>query len=282
MLAVTVLPATGLPHAMASNPPRVPEVPKSKIVYLTFDDGPNPINSPRLLSVLAKEHVPATFFVVGQFLAADPGHATRLWMGGHAVGNHTWSHADLTHLAAPQIGHQLRSTQKLMGRAGGRCMRPPYGAMNASVSAVAAGMELTPVMWTVDPQDWAHQDAAYIAGHILSNVRNKSVVLMHDGGGPRAATIAAVKTLIPALRLQGYEFRTVPSCRVPVGDTLFNAAQKQQRPRPKPKPPPPTPTPDPSVSPVAPTPNPSNSASSAGPERDHSTASMPVSAGMAR
>lgn len=276
VVAITGLPATGSPAAMAANPPQVPEAPKSKIVYLTFDDGPNAINSPRLLSLLAKEHVPATFFLVGQFLAADPVHASRLWLAGHTVGNHTWSHADLTQLTGPQIAHQLRSTQRLMGRAGGRCMRPPYGATNTNVSAVAAGLGLTTVMWTVDPQDWAHQNAAYISGHVLSQVRNKSVVLMHDGGGPRPATIAAVRTLIPALRLQGYEFRTVPSCRVPLGGTLFNAAQKKPRPRPDP------PSPEPSASPVVPAPDASASAPGAGWDDGHLAASVPVPAGMAR
>ena len=217
-----------------------------KIVYLTFDDGPNPINSPRLLKLLAREHVPATFFVVGQYLAADPAHATRLWMGGHAVGNHTWSHPDLTTLSLPAIGRQLRATQRLMGKAGGRCMRPPYGAMNTGVSAAAAGLGLKPVMWTVDPQDWAHQNSVYIAQHVVTHVRDKAVVLLHDGGGPRAATIAAVRELIPQLRLRGYEFRTIPSCRVPLGGTVLDAAEPRKRRRPDPPPPAPAESPSPS------------------------------------
>lgn len=216
---------------------------KPKIVYLTFDDGPNAINSPRLLKLLAKEQVPATFFVVGQFLAADPDYATRLWLRGHAVGNHTWSHADLTHLGAEQIRHQLISTQRLLGRAGGKCMRPPYGAMNPVVSAFSSGLGLTPVLWTVDPQDWAHQDAGYITGRVLTHVRNRSIVLLHDGGGPRSATIAAVRQIIPRLRLQGYEFRTVPACRVePLSGSLRGAAVSIDRPRQEP-----TPTPTPSA-----------------------------------
>ena len=210
---------------------------RPKIVYFTFDDGPNSLNSPRLLKILAREQVPATFFLVGQSLAADPGAATRLWLGGHAVGNHTWSHADLTHLSTTQVAAQLRSNQRLLGPGGGACMRPPYGATNAAVAAVVAQTGLKQVMWTVDPQDWAHQDANYIAGHVLSHVRDRSIVLMHDGGGPRAATISAVKAMIPLLRLQGYEFRTVPACRVPLGGTVIGASEPVKRARP----------PDPSV-----------------------------------
>jgi peptidoglycan/xylan/chitin deacetylase (PgdA/CDA1 family) len=221
-----------LPTAATASPqvPQKTDKQQSKVVYLTFDDGPNAVNSPRLLKVLAKEQIPATFFVVGQYLAAEPHYASRLVLAGHAVGNHTWSHADLTHLPVAQIAHQLRSTQNLMGPVGGRCMRPPYGATNSTVAAVTASMGLAPVMWTVDPQDWAHQDAGYIAGSVLNQVRNRSVVLLHDGGGPRSATIAAVKTIIAMLRLRGYEFRTVPSCRVTLSGEVLNAARKLPRP----------------------------------------------------
>ena len=124
------------PGAASASTPAAKHRPK--IVYFTFDDGPNSLNSPRLLKILAREEVPATFFLVGQSLAADPGAATRLWLGGHAVGNHTWSHADLTHLSTTQVAAQLRSNQRLLGPGGGACMRPPYGATNAAVAAVVA------------------------------------------------------------------------------------------------------------------------------------------------
>jgi peptidoglycan/xylan/chitin deacetylase (PgdA/CDA1 family) len=165
------------------------------------------------------------------------------------VGNHTWSHADLTHLPTTQVGAQLRSTQRLLGPGGGACMRPPYGATNAAVAGVVAQSGLKQVMWTVDPQDWAHQDANYIAGHVLSHVRDRSIVLMHDGGGSRTATISAVKAMIPLLKLQGYEFRTVPACRVPLGGTITGAAEPAKRARPNPPSPSP---PAPVVEPVTP------------------------------
>lgn len=224
---------------------------KPKIVYLTFDDGPNSMNSPRLLRVLAREHVPATFFLVGQSLALDPEHATRLWLSGHAVGNHTWSHANLTLLDPLSITQQVRATQRLMGPGGGMCVRPPYGAVNATVSGVLKGMGMRTVMWTVDPQDWAHQDAAYITDHVLSHVRDRSVVLLHDGGGPRSATIAAVKELIPQLRKRGYEFRTVPACRVPFTGHMTDAAVPRAKPQ-KPV----GPAPSPSGTPSGPTSSP--------------------------
>lgn len=204
---------------------------KPKIVYLTFDDGPDPTNSPRLLRLLAREHVPATFFLVGQYLAQDPEHATRLWLGGHAVGNHTWSHPNLTGLDAFSVQHQVRATQRLMGPGGSMCVRPPYGAVSPSVSGVLKSMGYRTVLWTVDPQDWAKQDSAYITRHVLGHVRDRSVVLLHDGGGPRSATINAVKTLIPQLRKRGYEFRTVPACRVPFAGSMTGAAVRRDPPR---------------------------------------------------
>ncbi len=241
LAALTGLVLTGVPvHAAKPDPP--------KIVYLTFDDGPNGINDPRLMRVLRREQVPATFFVVGQSLATDPAAAKSFYLAGHAIGNHTWSHADLTHLSAAGIAGQLRSTQRLLGPVGGACMRPPYGAVNATVVAEAQRLGLRMVMWDVDPQDWAHQDSAYIVGHVLTHVRNRSIVLMHDGGGNRAATTSAVRQLIPLLRARGYEFRTVPACRVPLRVDLLGAARG---PRKRPKPPAP---PQPSPTPTVPTP----------------------------
>lgn len=227
---------------------------RRKVVYLTFDDGPNGFNDPRLLRLLRREQVPATFFVVGQSLATDPAAAQRFYLAGHALGNHSWSHADLTHLSAAGVAAELRSTQRLLGPVAGACMRPPYGAVNATVLAETQRLGLRMVLWDVDPQDWAHQNTAYIVSRVLATVRNRSVVLLHDGGGGRAATTAAVRQLIPQLRARGYEFRTVPSCRVPFRVDLYGAARtdRPRRPRqPAPtEPVTPTPTTPPTTPPV--------------------------------
>ena len=232
---------TAAPVSAAKPAPR-------KIVYLTFDDGPNSGNDPRLLRILRREQVQATFFIVGQSLATDPDAVKRLYLAGHAIGNHTWAHEDLTHLSTTGIASTLRATQRLIGPVGGACMRPPYGAVNTSVVAEVNQLGMRMVMWDVDPQDWAHQDSVYIANHVISHVRNRSVVLLHDGGGPRVATATAVRTIIPVLKARGYEFRTVPACRVPFRMDLLGAAKIDQ---PKPEP---TPTPQLAV----PTPSPTS------------------------
>lgn len=196
--------------------PVAPAAADPKIVYLTFDDGPNPANDRPLLDLLARKHVPATFFLVGTALQADPRAATDLWLAGHAIGNHTYSHHSLTAMSPFGVDHELTRMQALMGPGAGGCMRPPYGAINATVTGRAKALGLTPVMWSIDPQDWARQDSDYIVNHVLSRVQNRSVLLLHDGGGLRPATVNAVRKLIPRLRARGFEMRTIPSCRVPL------------------------------------------------------------------
>ncbi len=227
-----------------------------KIVYLTFDDGPDGLNDPRLLKILKRNDVQATFFLLGSAVAADPEAPRRLRLAGHAVGNHTYSHTDLTTLSLPAIEHEMTSTQRLLGPVGGACVRPPYGAVNPTVYAAAHALGLRTVLWSVDPEDWAHQDSNYLVNHVLTHVTNRATVLMHDGGGPRSATLTAVKQLIPQLRARGYEFRTVPACRVPLKNRE-DAMAKPVRPQPTPTPtitPTPTPTPTGTVSP-SPTPS---------------------------
>lgn len=220
----------------------------NKIVYLTFDDGPDRWNDPRLLRILRDQRVPATFFVLGQAAAANRSAITQFYLAGHALGNHSYTHTDLSRLSLPAVTYELRAAQRALGSMGGRCFRPPYGAMGPAVTAAARAQGLTIVMWSVDPEDWAHQNTTYLVNHVLSHVRNRSIVLMHDGGGSRAATVSAVQRLIPALRARGYEFRTVPSCRVPLGG---READMAQRVAPKPKPTPtPTPTPTQTASPA--------------------------------
>ncbi len=238
LAAAVAFAVAGPAHADKKSRQKAP----TKIVYLTFDDGPNPSNDPRLLKVLAREHVPATFFVLGSLVAADRQRATELWLAGHALGNHTWAHPDLTFLSPQAIHHQFAATQRVIGPGAGACMRPPYGATNSTVVGVAGGLGLKQILWTVDPQDFSHQDATYLTNHISSRVHHKAIVLLHDGGGPRGATTSAVKRLIPLLRARGYEFRTVPACRVPLKGAVTDAAKPKQRKPPEPPEPVPTPT----------------------------------------
>lgn len=238
--AVASAVVTGIPAVTQAAPPA------TKTVYLTFDDGPNGLNDVTLLHILHRDDVRATFFFVGRELAADPKAVQRFWLAGHAVGNHTYNHADLTKLSREGIDTEILSTQRVLGPLAGPCVRPPYGAVSPAVNGAIASLGLREVLWNVDPEDWAHQNTPYIVNAVLSHVFDKSVVLLHDGGGNRAATVRAVRQLIPALRARGYQFKTVRACRVPLKVTATGMAL-----RPKPTP---TPVPTPTVSP-SPTPS---------------------------
>lgn len=174
-------------------------------VYLTFDDGPDPRWTPQVLAVLRRHGVPAVFFQVGQNAAAHPELVARVRSEGHLVGNHTWSHEKLTDLRDRAIGDQLdRTDAALGGRV--RCVRPPYGATDPRVAEVIGARGQRAVLWDVDPQDWARPGADRIVRRVLGQVHDGALVLMHDGGGDRRQTVAALEQVITRLEERGYTF----------------------------------------------------------------------------
>lgn len=184
-----------------------------KVVYLTFDDGPTAAYTPQVLQILARHKAKATFFVIGQQAAARPDLVRRARAAGHAVGSHTWDHPNLTTLSAAQVSSQLTRTNATLGRV--TCMRPPYGAVNANVGAIARRVGLTPVLWNVDSRDWTRPGAAAITTNALAAPAGGGapVILFHDGGGPRTQTVAALPSVIESYARRGYRFETLPTCR---------------------------------------------------------------------
>lgn len=183
---------------------------KSKVVYITFDDGPSPY-TPQVLKVLSQYGVHATFFEVGQMVAAHPSYTSQVYRQGNSVQNHSWSHPDLRKLTAAQFAYQVSATDRqITAHTGYRpcCLRPPYGAVNATVRARAAGLGKKIVLWTVDPRDWSRPGASAIRSRVLSQVRPGSVVLLHDGGGDRSQTVAALGGILRTLKAKGYTFAT--------------------------------------------------------------------------
>ncbi len=172
-------------------------------IYLTFDDGPHPTWTPRLLAVLRKYAVRAVFFEIGQNVAANPSVTRSVRAGGHLVGNHTWSHPDLTTLSTTAVTSQLNRMESALGSRP-RCVRPPYGATNSRIATIIANRGQRQVLWTVDPRDWSRPGTTTIVNRVLANVRSGSRILMHDGGGDRSQTVAAVDLLIPKLRARGF------------------------------------------------------------------------------
>ncbi|MET8626835.1 polysaccharide deacetylase family protein [Kitasatospora sp. NPDC004669] len=194
--------AVGVPAAPA-------EAAGGKVVYLTFDDGPSPAYTPRILSILDRYGVHATFFEIGENVAAHPSLTKQVARQGHSVQNHSWSHPDLRRLSATSFNAQVSRTDQAIRAQTGRapkCLRPPYGAVNGTVRSRAAGLGKQVVLWSVDPADWSRPGTGAIQSRVLNNVRSGSVILLHDGGGDRSQTAAALPTILSTLKARGYSF----------------------------------------------------------------------------
>lgn len=196
----------------AASPSWTPS-PGDKTVYLTFDDGPW-FQTEQILDVLKENDVKATFFQIGKMIRTREATNKRIWHEGHAIGNHTWDHIDLAPLTDAQVRYQLEMTQGKIGPRAGYCMRPPYGSLDSSSRAVARELGLTPVLWSVDTNDWSNPNESSIYQRLLT-VKPGDVVLMHDGGGDRTSTLEALRKALPQLKDRGYTFGVVPVCLNP-------------------------------------------------------------------
>ena len=178
-------------------------------VALTFDDGPSAYTS-GVLSALTQRGVPATFFVVGYEAAAAPALLRAEVNAGMSVEDHTWDHADLTRLTPAGIESELQRTADAIQAAIGQrpsCFRPPGGRTNNTVTSEASRLGLSQVLWNVDPSDYRRPGAATIATRVLAAANGSGLVVgIHDGGGDRSQTIAALPTIIDGLRSRGYTF----------------------------------------------------------------------------
>jgi peptidoglycan/xylan/chitin deacetylase (PgdA/CDA1 family) len=175
-------------------------------VRLTFDDGPAPTATSAVLDTLAAWGAKATFYVTGSMAAARPALVRRASAEGHRIGNHSWSHPDLTTLTRAQVRSQLQRTTDVIRQATGNApteWRPPYGATNDLVEAAAQDVGLSSmVLWTVDPRDWADPPATTIRDRVLQRVRPGSVVLLHDATGQN--TPEALPMILEGLARAGY------------------------------------------------------------------------------
>ena len=177
---------------------------------LTYDDGPNPAWTPQLLELLAEHKVQATFFMVGRFVKTERELARRVFEAGHLVGNHTWSHPDLSRASAAQVLDELTRTNDILGEITGkpvRYFRPPFGARRPYVLKLARQLGLIPVTWNVMTSDWKEPSADKIAANLMRMVdRNQrrgyaSNIVLHDGNhrmqsGDRGPSISATRKLL--------------------------------------------------------------------------------------
>lgn len=183
-----------------------------RLVALTFDDGPGPYTD-GLLSELQRLRVPATFFVVGYQLTDFGSQLQHEVDRGVTIGDHTTDHRDLALLSARDQRSQIVGDATAIRSYGApypRLFRPPYGSYDGTTFAVLARRRMLAVLWSVDSEDYTKPGVEAIVRNVLEAVRPGSIVLMHDGGGDRSQTLAAVPRIVAALRRQGYAFASVP------------------------------------------------------------------------
>ncbi|MBB4950473.1 cellulose synthase/poly-beta-1,6-N-acetylglucosamine synthase-like glycosyltransferase/peptidoglycan/xylan/chitin deacetylase (PgdA/CDA1 family) [Kitasatospora gansuensis] len=218
-------PAEAVPAQIASGGPVIEgaagrtAAPKARTIALTFDDGPDPVWTPQILDVLRRNEVRATFFAVGTQVAAHPDLARRIVADGHQIGLHTFTHTNLGTAPAWRRSLELRESQLAVAGATGvttPLLRPPYSSTSNALSdadwsaVLAAGEDgyLT-VLTTQDSEDWRRPGTAGIVANATPKDQAGQIVLLHDAGGDRSQTVAALEQLIPRLRAAGFTFGTV-------------------------------------------------------------------------
>jgi peptidoglycan/xylan/chitin deacetylase (PgdA/CDA1 family) len=179
-------------------------------IAMTFDDGPNPTLTPKLLDLLAAHHIKATFFVIGQNVAEHPAVLARAAREGHEIGNHSWSHPNFGKMSDEAVRRDLRRTEDAIKSAAGirpTLMRPPYGSITAREKRwIHDEFGYQIILWDVDPLDWKRPGPAVVCNRILKETRPGSIVLSHD---IHPGTIAAMPATLTQLEAKGFKFVTV-------------------------------------------------------------------------
>jgi peptidoglycan-N-acetylglucosamine deacetylase len=184
-----------------------------KVVALTFDDGPSPVYTLQILRILTAARAPASFEIIGLYGAAYPGILRAENAAGMVLVNHTWTHVDLMLLPAGSWPAEVERTSSLLRGITGRpvrCLRPPYGLSDPQVQAQLRVRGLAELGWDVDPSDYLRPGAAVITRRVLAALHPGAIVILHDGGGNRSQTVAALPAIIAGIRAAGYQI--VPVC----------------------------------------------------------------------
>ena len=193
--------------------------PKPRTIALTFDDGPDPVWTPKVLDLLRAQRIRATFFVIGTQAAAHPDLIRRIRDEGHQIGVHTFTHANLGAVSAWRRSLELRETQLVLAGTAGittPLLRPPYSSDGRAVTsaewaAISHARELgyLTVLTTLNSRDWQRPGVAQVVKNSTPRGSEGEILLMHDAGGDRTQTLAAIKQLVPRLKARGFRFATV-------------------------------------------------------------------------
>ncbi|MFH1445871.1 MAG: polysaccharide deacetylase family protein [Chloroflexota bacterium] len=187
-----------------------------KIVYLTFDDGPDPDWTPLVLDILLRHNARATFYVVGRSVKTYPEVILQLAQAGQMIANHSYNHVSLSKLSWQEFYYELKNTENAvreilapyvdLEQQIGLCIRPPYGDVNGNVWTYAYRLQYDVSMWSLDTLDWKGLKAEEIVETVMDKVKPGAIILMHDGGTDRTETVKALSLILHELTIQGYHF----------------------------------------------------------------------------
>ncbi len=179
-------------------------------IALTFDDGPHPTNTPRLLDILKQRNVKATFYVVGTNVKRYPQIMRRIVAEGHEVANHTVTHGYLTKMSDAAVRKELADARDAIIAVTGvtpKTMRPPYGAISSAQKAwIRREFGYPSILWSVDPMDWKRPGSSVVTQRLVSGARPGGILLVHDIHAP---TIDAIPSTVDQLLAKGFQFVTV-------------------------------------------------------------------------
>lgn len=175
-------------------------------IAITFDDGPSSRYTGRLLDGLKERNVKASFFLIGENAEESPVLVERIYKEGHLIGNHTYSHVQMTHLSEEAAVREIEKTDQVISAITGEhvaYMRPPFGAWQRELEV---RMEVLPVLWSVDPLDWTTENVDEIVSKVVTEVEEGDIILLHDC---YASSVEAALRIVDILQKEGYEFVTV-------------------------------------------------------------------------
>lgn len=181
-------------------------------IALTFDDGPHPQWTPRLLDGLRERDVQATFFLIGMYAAQYPQIVERMDREGHLIGNHTYHHVRLDQEDAKEMRREIRDTDQAIYLITGKhtdYVRPPFGVWNEELGEE---MEVLPILWTIDPLDWTTQDVGGIVEKVVTQAQDGAMILLHDCYG---SSVEAALEIVDILKGQGFSFVTAEELVLP-------------------------------------------------------------------
>lgn len=206
-LKISKIPKADLKEITKNEEPKIPD--NRPRIALTFDDGPHPQNTVKILDILSKYNAKATFFMLGENAERNNWIPKRIIDQGSEIGTHTWNHKNLNKLNKEEILNQITSSSNKINEFSNtevKYFRPPYGNANEQVKQVAKEQNKYIILWNVDTEDWKSKNAEMVTNHVLENVKDGDIVLMHD---IYLSTVEACEKIVEELTNRGYRLVTI-------------------------------------------------------------------------